>query len=678
LSCPSDRVVIGMDPHKRSATIEVMTGDEAIIGAGRGGYAAMKTYAKQWPNRVWAIEGCQGIGRHIVNRLLADGEQVLDVPPKLSARARVFATGTGASRQGVAPAPRSGPAPAPADAQPRSSTRTRSTCSPPASCSILPARSWSAFTPAAPLCGWSPRMSWAWSATCASTRPWRERTGDGGAAKATVRTMSRLVRTVVGKNYPGNLGDAMTTTVAPTEAAIGSRSTRADLVLLGIEAGLVAAAVAVGAVLNHRHVPIHADTAPLYGRWLPHLGPGTPFAIALAAAVVWRGPDLARRLSWRRLLPVTYLAALGWTLSLALVDGWRRGLATRLTPQAEYLNDVPKVHSIPAMLRTFSTHILDFQPGSWATHVSGHPPGAFLVFVVLDHVGLRGGGAAALLCVLIGATAPVSVAAALRVLGADPAARAAVPFLVLFPGAVWVGASADGLFTGVVAAGLALLAIGDVRGGVGSGLLLGFSFYFSYGLVLVGALTLAVLWLRPAPRRATMLSAVAGVAAVVGAFTASGFWWLTGYHLVVIRYYQGWAAERPYSYWVWADLACLVCCAGPVLAPALRHAAGRLRAAGQAAGSGSATMAVGSRLASAMARLRPPAGLWLLPAVALLGIMAADVSGLSKAEVERIWLPYAVWLLVAAAWLPARHRRAWLIAQTLTALAINHLLLTDW
>src|SRR5262245_18924206 len=96
----SDRVVIGMDPHKRSATIEVMTGEEAILGAGRfgtdrGGYAAMVGYARQWPRRVWAIEGCQGIGRHIAVRLLRDGELVVDVPPKLSARARLFATGQG-------------------------------------------------------------------------------------------------------------------------------------------------------------------------------------------------------------------------------------------------------------------------------------------------------------------------------------------------------------------------------------------------------------------------------------------------------------------------------------------------------------------------------------------------------------------------------------------------------
>src|SRR3984957_6455252 len=93
-------VVIGMDPHKRSATIEVMAGDETVLGGGRYGtagcgYRAMLTAAKQWPDRRWAIEGCQGIGRHIASRLLADGEQVVDVPPKLSARARVFSTGQG-------------------------------------------------------------------------------------------------------------------------------------------------------------------------------------------------------------------------------------------------------------------------------------------------------------------------------------------------------------------------------------------------------------------------------------------------------------------------------------------------------------------------------------------------------------------------------------------------------
>ena len=96
----NQRVVIGMDPHKRSVTIEVMTSDETVLGGGRygtdvDGFAAMRRYVSRFPDRVWAIEGCNGIGRHVAHRLLADGEDVVDVPPKLSARARVFATGQG-------------------------------------------------------------------------------------------------------------------------------------------------------------------------------------------------------------------------------------------------------------------------------------------------------------------------------------------------------------------------------------------------------------------------------------------------------------------------------------------------------------------------------------------------------------------------------------------------------
>jgi hypothetical protein len=47
------------------------------------------------PNRVGAVEGCEGIGRHIATRLSTHGEQVVDVARKLSARARVFVTGQG-------------------------------------------------------------------------------------------------------------------------------------------------------------------------------------------------------------------------------------------------------------------------------------------------------------------------------------------------------------------------------------------------------------------------------------------------------------------------------------------------------------------------------------------------------------------------------------------------------
>jgi transposase len=94
------RVVIGMDPHKRSATIEVIDEHERVLAQGRygtdtDGYQQMLAAGRQFSRRVWAVEGCAGIGRHIAQRLVADGETVLDVPAKLSARVRVFDTGQG-------------------------------------------------------------------------------------------------------------------------------------------------------------------------------------------------------------------------------------------------------------------------------------------------------------------------------------------------------------------------------------------------------------------------------------------------------------------------------------------------------------------------------------------------------------------------------------------------------
>src|SRR5262245_29242384 len=93
-------VIIGMDPHKHSATIEIIDTRQRVLDYGRfatttTGYRAMLAAGRRHPQRRWAIEGCNGIGRHIAQRLVADGEKVIDVPSKLSAQVRVFATGQG-------------------------------------------------------------------------------------------------------------------------------------------------------------------------------------------------------------------------------------------------------------------------------------------------------------------------------------------------------------------------------------------------------------------------------------------------------------------------------------------------------------------------------------------------------------------------------------------------------
>jgi transposase len=92
------KVFIGVDPHKLSATIEAVDDKETVLATGRfatdkAGYAAMRKTVSRWPQRVWAVEGSNGAGRPLAQRLLADGEHVVDVPAKLSARARLFDTG---------------------------------------------------------------------------------------------------------------------------------------------------------------------------------------------------------------------------------------------------------------------------------------------------------------------------------------------------------------------------------------------------------------------------------------------------------------------------------------------------------------------------------------------------------------------------------------------------------
>ncbi|WP_432972219.1 hypothetical protein [Dactylosporangium sp. CA-233914] len=55
----------------------------------------MLATGRRFSDRTWAVEGCAGIGRHVAQRLVADGETVIDVPAKLSARVRAFGTGQG-------------------------------------------------------------------------------------------------------------------------------------------------------------------------------------------------------------------------------------------------------------------------------------------------------------------------------------------------------------------------------------------------------------------------------------------------------------------------------------------------------------------------------------------------------------------------------------------------------
>jgi hypothetical protein len=442
-------------------------------------------------------------------------------------------------------------------------------------------------------------------------------------------------------------------------------------VLLGV--GLVSAAF----LLPHLHAHnlaftplIHvspkrfvslAGAAPIFGWWEVHGGWGTVAAVVLGLAAVWWGPQVAQRLPWRWLMLATWLTSALWAFSLAMIDGWQRGFAGRLTAEHEYLRQVPTITDIPRALRTFASRILDYQPHSWMTHVSGHPPGALLTFVWLDRVGLGGGAWAGTLCLLAGSSAAAAVIVALRAVSDETIARRAAPFLALAPTAIWVAVSADGYYAGVAAWGIALLALAtrsegwkSVILGAGAGLVLGWGIFLNYGLALMSLMAVAVLvcaYDRRSAARA-LVAAVLSALGVVAVFAIAGFWWFDGYFLVQQRYWQGIARDRPFQYWVWANLASVVCAIG----------------VGSLAGLGRFDIE----------SIRRRSGLHLLVIAAMAAIVAADLSQLSKAETERIWLPFTVWLTAAPALLPVRSQRWWLAVNIVGAVVLNSFIFTNW
>jgi transposase len=91
-------VMIGVDPHKGSHTAVALGADETVLDQLRVRASAAQaerllTWAAAWPERTWAVEGAGGLGHLLAQELVAAGELVLDVQPKLAARVRLLAAG---------------------------------------------------------------------------------------------------------------------------------------------------------------------------------------------------------------------------------------------------------------------------------------------------------------------------------------------------------------------------------------------------------------------------------------------------------------------------------------------------------------------------------------------------------------------------------------------------------
>lgn len=398
------------------------------------------------------------------------------------------------------------------------------------------------------------------------------------------------------------------------------------------------------------YTDIDVEFAPLHATWDPGFGFKAIPAVAVGL-VLWSVlPRLALKLSWTRVLLAACASTWLWIMVLAAAG--TEGLASTFERKQEYVFDAQNVTSIGMMLREFIDRIPLTAADNWHVHVAGHPPGALLYFVGVDRLGITDPFWIGVVCVTVASTAIAAVLITLRTLGDESLARSAMPWIALAPSAVWMGVNGDAVFTAVAAWGLALLAIAakkdSIPAAISAGLLLGLCVYLSYGLVLLGILAVAVLLIakswRPLPW------ALGGAAVVAALFTIGGYAWWEAYPVLRERYYAGYASVRHYWYWVWGNLGAWTFTSG---------------------------LAVWAAFPAAWRSLRTNVAAQLAGA-AVLTIGVATLSGMSKAETERIFLPFTIWIVALPMLLPERWHRPALLSQVVLGLAAELLLLTRW
>ena len=394
---------------------------------------------------------------------------------------------------------------------------------------------------------------------------------------------------------------------------------------------------------------IATEVPPLHATWDPRPGLSMLPALACAAALVVLLPRWCATRDWRSASIGATGAALVWGVALALVEGVQ-GLVGPAQNPHEYLAGARILGSPARFLHDFPGDILRFP-----VHVQGHPPGYPLVVWGIDRLGLGAWGVT-VVQVVGGALAVPAVLVAVRSVAGEPVARRAAPFVAVSPAAIWLVSSADALFAGVGAWAVAAVVLACVRQrsrstdalAVGGGVLLGVAAFLSYGLALLAVIPLGIAR-RERALRPLVLAALGGFA-VLAAFAIAGFWWFDGLAATQQRYAAGIASRRPYEVFVFANLAALAIVTGPAVAVGLT-------------------------------RLRDARVWWLVGGV-VAAVVLADLSGMSKGEVERIWLPFAVWLLPAAGALTARGEprrvRRWLALQCAVALLVQVGVRTPW
>ena len=424
--------------------------------------------------------------------------------------------------------------------------------------------------------------------------------------------------------------------------------------------------VVEGRAQQREHPGVKLGAAPLVGRdqtggWEWRFAWPAPVLVVFVAVLawtVWRGSWA--RCSRPRLLIASGVGAAVFGVLLALIDGVS-GLTYGADHNTEYLANLDRMPPAGEFVRTFVDRINDY-----TVHARGHPPGFLLQLRLMDRMGLGGVWPLVVLTVLSVAVTPVAVLWALRRTAGDEWARRAAPFLVVAPFAVWTVTSGDAVFTAVGAVGTALIAealhrrgrIGLVLGLAG-GVTLGWLMFLTYlgalFLAIPGALVLRSLLRRHEPRPwGVLLAAIVGGGLVIVGFAVAGFWWFDGVDITHREYHEGSAQFREWYYFRVGNI-------------------------------GAALMALGPAVVLGAAWVRDRRMCWLLGG-ALVALGASHLSTYTKAEVERIWLPFYPFLIVAASGAAVVSTRRWgtwllpaaVMVQGVYAIALQSALLTKW
>ena len=390
--------------------------------------------------------------------------------------------------------------------------------------------------------------------------------------------------------------------------------------------------------------PFLMNWAPLV-RWPALLGA----AVALAAA--WWAPRLPARL----VAPAAFAAG-AYLLALALglaVNAARGGPASwdhvfDLGPGGsfeagrEYLPALPLLSRGVGYYVAHFAHLLPYLP----THAKGNPPGPV---VAMHLLGITSAPSLTAVCVALGAlTAPLAYGLG-RTLGTERRGRLAAILTAFSPALILFGVTSVDYVFAALGTAVAWLLVSSGRTARGAGCALAaVSSFFSWLLPAVPVWAVLVVWRRRGGRPALVMAV--GVAAAVTGFNLALAVTLGYDPVAVIRalspiYQHGIAAHRPYAYWLFGSpVAWLVMLGLPTAWLAL------------------SSLARGDDAAVALAAV----------------IAAAAVGGFTKAETERIWLPFVPLAAVAAAGARPVRLRPLLLVLALQAVGVELLFNTVW